>query len=386
MAQEVADAGRYPGAAPVSDEKSIEERAASLSYWALMRMQFLKNKMAVLGLVLISLIYIAMIPAQFTAPYLVNTRHKQHIAAPPQRLHFIDQEGKFHLRPFVYAIKRQRDPRTFRLTFAIDTKKMYPIRFFVRGEPYRFLFIKSNLHLYGVAERRGTIFLLGTDLQGRDMVSRLIYGSRITLSVGFVGVTISLILGTIMGLISGYFGGTTDNLIQRAIEVLLSFPSLPLWMTLAAAIPKEINTAVVFIMITTILALIGWGGLARVMRGMTLAINNEDFVMASKVNGGGTWWIITRHLLPANIGYLIVTATLAVPGMILGETALSFLGLGIRPPLVSLGILLQQAQDVTVLAHQPWLILPVLVVVIAVLCFNFIGDGMRDAADPLAHR
>ena len=365
-------------------EIDIERLESSLSYWALIRYKFLQNKLAVLGLVLIGLFFLLVLPAEFTAPYKLTKRHRRHIAAPPQMIHFFDSEGRFHLRPFVYGLKEVRNPVTLRITYKSDPEQMFLLGLFVRGEEYKLLFFRSNIHLFGV--QHGYFFLLGTDLQGKDMWSRIIYGGRISLTVGLVGVLISLVLGTLIGIVSGYLGGSVDDLIQRAIEILMSFPSIPLWMALSAAVPDTWNPIQVFFMITIILSIVGWGGLARVVRGMTLSLKNEDFIPAARINGADLWWIVTRHLLPGNISYLIVSATLAIPGMILGETALSFLGLGIRPPMTSWGVLLQQAQDVTVLAHQPWLTSPVIMVIISVLCFNFIGDGMRDAADPFSSR
>jgi len=324
------------------------------------------------------------LPAEFVAPYGNDHRHRDYLSAPPQLVRFIDRKDGFSLRPFVYRLKVERDPVTLRKRYVVDeTAKFYP-RLFVRGDEYKFLFFRSNLHLWGVKD--GYAFLLGTDVQGKDMFSRIIYGGRVSLTVGLMGVMISMVLGTLIGLTSGYFGGRVDDVIQRGIEVLMSFPGIPLWIALSAAIPPGWDPIKVFFAITVILSIIGWGGLARVVRGMTLSLKGEEFILAARMNGGTTWWIVTRHLLIGNISYIIVSLTLAIPGMILGETALSFLGLGIQPPMTSWGVLLQQAQDITVLAHQPWLVIPVVMVIVSTLAFNFLGDGMRDAADPLTHR
>ena len=359
----------------MNSQTTTTEAEQIVSYWSLIRRRFLRNRAAVAGMVVMSLFYLVMLPAEFTAPYGLQERHRDFVAAPPQRVRFVDMERRLSIRPFVYGLSKQRDPKSFRRTYTIDTNVKFNIRLFDYDS-------EGNMHLFGA--RDGYVFLLGTDLQGRDMLSRIIYGGRVSLTVGLLGVTISLTIGTMIGLVSGYFGGRVDNIIQRSIEILMSFPSIPLWLALSAALPAEWNPIKVFFSVTIILSIIGWGGLARVVRGMTLAMKTEEYVEAARMNGGTTWWILSRHLLPGNVSYIIVQATLAVPSMILGETALSFLGLGIRPPMTSWGVLLKQAQDTTVIAHQPWLILPVVLVVISVLCLNFVGDGMRDAADPFS--
>jgi peptide/nickel transport system permease protein len=365
--------------------KAQEERIGrTLSYRALIWRRFLRNRMAVVSICIIALLYLSVLPAELTAPYGPHTRNLDFIGAPPQRIRFIDGEGRLHLRPFVYGLRQERDPRTLRRRYVLDTTRRFPLGLFVRGEGYRFGFFQSNLHLVGV--KGGYLFLMGTDKQGRDLFSRVIYGGRVSMTVGLVGVVINIVMGTLIGLISGYFGGRVDDIIQRGIEVLLSFPSIPLWMALSAAVPNYWSPIRVFFAVTIILSLLRWGSLARVVRGMTLSLKSEEFILAARVNGGTTWWILIRHLLPGNVSYVIVAATLAIPAMILGETALSFLGLGIRPPMVSWGVLLQQAQDVTVIAQQPWQIIPVAMVVLSVLAFNFMGDGLRDAVDPLSKR
>ena len=346
--------------------------------------------MAVLGSVLLILVYLLVLPADFVSAYRRNLRHEAYLLAPPQAIRFVRPDGRFSLRPFVYAITQTRDPVTLRLHYVPDHDTVHPIHFFVRDqvrdEAGTVQQIESGqLHLFGV-QSPGKVFLLGTDIQGRDQFSQILYGGRISLTVGFIGVTTSLVLGTLVGLFSGYMGGIVDDLIQRGIELLSAFPSIPLWIALSAAIPLTWNPLRVFFAISVLLSLLSWGRLARIVRGMTLSLKSEDYVLAARVNGGTVWWIVTRHLFPGILSYVIVSATLSIPGMILGETALSYLGLGLQPPMVSWGVLLQQAQDVTVLAQSPWLVAPVFALVVTVLGFNFLGDGLRDAVDPFSGR
>ena len=376
----------YPRAEPAEDAHAPSGRreAAAYSYWGLIWWRYKRNRIGVVGGIALLLLYALVLPAELTAPYPLNERHTGFLDVPPQFLRFITPDGRFSLRPFVYGLKQERDPETLRRLYVPNEEEIYPVGLFVPGEESRsFLGLTWDRHLLGV-ESPGKLFLLGTDTQGRDLFSQLLYGGRISLTVGLVGVALSLVLGGIVGLVSGYLGSIVDDLIQRGIEVMISFPSIPLWIALSAAIPAEWNSIQVFFGITVILSSIGWGGLARVVRGMTLSLQNEDYVKAGRINGATTWWIVTRHLFPGTLSYMIVAATLAIPGMILGETALSFLGLGIQPPMVSWGVLLKQAQDITVLAHKPWLIAPVFFLTVAVLSFNFLGDGLRDAADPFS--
>lgn len=351
-----------------------------VSYGRLLYLRFRKNKLAVVGFWVLVVLYTSGLCAEFFAPYGQITRFLDSVLAPPRPLRFVDAEGHVHLRPFVYGYSRERDPDTLRWTYIPDTQEMRPLRFFVRGDEYRFLFFESNLHLFGV--EGGQIFLLGTDAQGRDLFSRALYGARLSTTVGFVGVAISLVLGMVIGMTSGFLAGSVDHAIQRGIEVLLSFPAVPLWLALSALLPADWSPRRIFFFITIILSILNWGSLARVVRGMTLSLKEEEYVLSARMSGGGSWWIIRRHLFMANLSYAIVAATLSVPNMILGETALSFLGLGLRPPAVSWGVLLQAAQKVSVLGVAPWLVTPALFVVVTVLSFNFIGDGLRDAVDP----
>jgi peptide/nickel transport system permease protein len=352
-----------------------------------MRWRFMRHKLAVISMGIIALLYVIAIFAEFISPYDPVVFSRRHVLVPPQAIHFWDAEGKFHLRPFVYGLKSERDPETLRRLYQEDPSKIYPIHFLVRSTPYKFWnLFKTDLHFFGLEEvSKGTLFLLGTDNLGRDMLSRIIYGARVSLSVGLVGVTLSLFLGVLLGGISGYYGGLIDLIIQRVIEVLRSVPSIPLWMGLAAAVPKDAPVVQVYFMITVILSLIGWTGMARVVRGKFLSLREEDFVMAAKFAGAGELRIILLHMVPSFLSHIIASLTLAIPGMILAETALSFLGLGLRPPAISWGVLLQAAQNVSTIALAPWQLLPVLAVIITILAFNFMGDGLRDAADPYSN-
>ncbi len=363
------------------DTTSAEDEAYYLaSSWQLMRRKFLKHKLAIVGgLILVIFYVVGPVLAGFFATTDSFLRHRSFVFAPPQAIR-VWHEGRPRL-PFVYGLDPSRDPETLRRLYAINKTLVYPIQFFVRGTEYKLLgLFKTDRHFMGVAE--GTMFLFGTDELGRDMYSRTVRGARVSLTIGLFGVTISFVLGLLLGGISGYFGGAPDMLIQRIIEFLISIPSIPLWMTLAAAVPVAWPPLRTYFMITVILSIVGWTGLARVVRGKLLQLREEDYVMAARVYGASDGRIIGRHLLPGFMSYLVVHLTLAVPGMILGETALSFIGVGLRAPVISWGVQLQQAQNVRTIALHPWLLLPALFVVITVLCYNFLGDGLRDAADP----
>lgn len=338
-----------------------------LSYRQLIWRRFRKSKLGLIAGVILIVFYVIAIGAAFFAPYHYNDIriHLRHV--PPQRLHLSLSE-----RLHVYGLKSVRNPETLELEFTTDSEQIHPVRFFHKDSKGKRHFLSSD----------GPMFLLGTDRMGRDLLSRIIYGGRVSMTVGLVGVSLSLILGSILGTVSGYWGGWVDNLIQRIIELLSAFPSIPLWMALAAALPPGWSSVQVYFGITIILSLISWGGLARQVRGKVLAYREQDFVMAARATGAGHWHIITRHLLPGCYSHIIVISTLAVPSMILGETALSFLGLGIRPPMTSWGVLLEEAQRVTVLLHHPWLIFPAIPVLVVVISYNFLGDALRDAADP----
>ena len=367
-----------------SQTTAAEERIYTASQGKLIWWKFRKHKLAILGGIVLVLLYTLAILCEFVSPYRVGTRHEGFEYAPPQRIRFFQPEKGLQ-RPFVYGLKRERHPVTYRYRFAEDRSQVHPIRFFVRGERYKFWGRwETDVHLFGVAAPEGRIFLFGTDTLGRDLFTRILYGGRVSLSVGLVGVFLTFILGLIIGGASGFFGGIVDEIIQRVIELLRSIPTIPLWMALSAALPRDWPLVRLYFGITILLSLISWTALARVVRGKLLSLREEDFVMAAKLAGSGEWRIITRHLLPSFASHIIVSITGTIPGMILGETSLSFLGLGLQPPAVSWGVLLRDAQQVVEVAHHSWLLIPCLFVITAVLMFNFLGDGLRDAADPYA--
>lgn len=347
--------------------------------------KFKRHRVAHVCLYLLIVLYVMALLAEFFAPYGAFQRHSQYLLAPPTPLHFIDENGTFHLRPFVYKVTNELNMDTFQREYIEDTSEKYFLSFFAPGEPYHLLgFIETNVHFIGVGEP-GVYFPSGTDMLGRDLFSRMLLGARTSLFVGLLGLTFGFVLGLFFGGISGYYGGTVDMYVQRLIEFLQSLPTLPLWMALAALVPAEWTPIQVYFGISIVLATVGWTKLARVVRGKLISLREEDYVMAATLSGVSERAIITRHLLPGFASYLIVNLTLAIPGMILGETALSFLGLGIRPPAVSLGTLLQDAQNVQTVTLNPWLLIPGGLVIIIVIAFNFLGDGLRDAADPYKH-
>lgn len=345
---------------------------------------FFKHKLGVLGLIMLGVIYFIVIFSDFIAPYNYMTSHRNFVYAAPSKIRFFDDEGKWR-GPFIYPITRTRNPVTYRLEFTEDRSEIIPIKLFVRSEEYKFWGIfKTDLHLFGVeaSTDRAMILLFGADRFGRDLFSRVLIGGKVSMSVGLIGTFISVFIGAIVGSLSGFYGGMTDVLIQRLIELLRSFPRIPLWLALATILPPNWPSTWVYFGIVTVLSLIGWMGVARVVRGMVLSLREKEFVLAAKVSGVSNMKIITRHLVPNTISYLIVVSTLSIPGMILGESALSFLGLGIKEPMTSWGLLLKQAQSLSELESHPWLMIPGIFIILAVLSFNFVGDALRDAVDP----
>jgi peptide/nickel transport system permease protein len=362
-----------------------EERISVASQWQLMWWRFRRHRLAMFATVIVAMFYLVVIFADFLAYAPPTASEAQRSLLPPQRIDWFD-EGRF--APHVHPLVGQRDPITLKRVYERDRSKKIWVRFFVEGFDYYLLgVVPMNRHLLGVedAKPEETLFLLGTDEQGRDQWSRLMYATRTSLSIGLAGVAIALVLGVFLGGISGYYGGAIDTVIQRVIEILRSIPTIPLWMGLAAALPNEWSVVQVYVAITVIISLIGWTELARVVRGRFLSLREEEFVMAAELSGCGRTRIILSHMVPSFLSHIIAATTLAIPAMIISETSLSFLGLGLRPPAISWGVLLQQAQNIQALAISPWLLYSAVPVIVVIIAFNFMGDGLRDAADPYGH-
>lgn len=357
-----------------------QERFYLASQWRLMLWKLARHRVAVIAGVILLVMYASTLVSEILAPYELHTRNTDFIYAPPQEVRWF-HEDRF-VGPFTYRMTKSLNMTTLKREYAEDTSRAYPVRFFCSGDRYRFWgMFEASFHIVCPGDG-GTMFLLGTDRLGRDVLSRVIYGTRISLTIGLLGVALSFGLGLVFGGIAGYFGGWVDNLIQRIIEVIRSFPELPLWMSLSAVLPVTWSPLFVYFGITMILALLDWTNLARAVRSKLLALREEDYCTAARLMGARPRRIIARHLLPGFMSHLIAAATLSIPSMILGETALSFLGIGLRPPITSWGVLLNEAQNINVVALYPWLMLPVAPVIVVILAFNFFGDGLRDAADP----
>lgn len=355
------------------------------SQWRLMWWKFKRHKLAMIGGVVVLLLYVVALFPEFLSPADPNKVAASYTYAPPQRLHFIDRSDGFSIGMYVHGLESEINQETMSRTFTVDEETKIPVRFFARGTEYTmFGFIHTDIHLIGPEDPSQPMYLLGADRLGQDLLSRILFGTRISMSIGLVGVMISLVLGILLGGISGFYGGGIDTAIQRLIEFIRSLPTIPLWMGLAAALPLTWSPLRVYFGITLILSVIGWTGLARVVRGRFLSLREEEFITAAKLDGVGQLRIIGRHMVPSFSSHIIASLTLAVPATILAETSLSFLGIGLRSPINSWGVLMQEAQNIRSIATAPWLLLPGLFVIVAVLSFNFLGDGLRDAADPYA--
>ena len=357
-----------------------------LTHGQLVLLRFKKNRLALVGFWVLITLYIMAVLAEFVSPYDPHHRFQGYVHIPPTKIHLRDEAGNWQA-PFIYDVERKTDPTTFTRTYGEDLDSPTRLKLFVRGDDYKLWgLFGTNVHLFGPEDQDIPFALMGMDAMARDLFSRIVYGSRISLSIGLMGVFMSLFIGLILGGISGLAGGTVDNVIQRVIEFIRSIPTTPLWMGLAAALPREWPQMRVYFGITVILSFVGWTGLARVIRGKFLSLREEDFVLAAVQSGARQWYLIWEHLIPSFVSYILVNLTLSIPGMILGETSLSFLGLGLAPPAISWGVLLRDAIKIQSVAIHPWILIPAFFVLITVLSFNFFGDGLRDAADPYSQR
>ena len=365
---------------------AISEQEEHESYFQLVWRRFRRSTVSIVGTFMVLMLVTLAIFADFFSPTSLYQIDLKSSFIPPQRIHFIDHAGKIHLRPFVYNYVYTLDPLTFKVRWAEDESKAYTIKFFVRGPKYKLLGqIPTDLHLYGV-EEGGTVFILGTDKMGRDLWGKACEAGRISLSMSLFGTIISIAFGSVLGVASGYYGGWVDNVLQRFTEFVAAFPSLPLWMALAALVPKTADSFQVFVGMACIFALLSWTTLAREVRGKVLSLRETDFILAAKEMGASDARIILRHLYPNTLSHIIVILTLTIPGVILAESFLSFLGIGITEPLISWGLMMRNTQDIQTLGQNAWILAPIAFIVVAVLGFNFLGDGLRDAADPYASK
>lgn len=373
------------------DEKSatgavLEPESGHESYYQLVWRRFRRSPVSIVGALMVLVLVLLAIFADFFSPTPISGINLNSALIPPQKVHFIDDNGHFHLRPFVYNYIYTIDPLTFKVNWVEDKSKTYEIKFFVHGSEYKLLgLIRSDLHLYGV-DKGGTIYLLGTDKLGRDLWGKACEAGRISLSMSLFGTIISVVVGAVLGIASGYYGGWVDNVLQRFTEFVAAFPSLPLWMALAAIVPKTADSFTIFVIMSCIFALLSWTTLAREVRGKVLSLRETDFILAAREMGASDARIIFRHLFPNTLSHVIVILTLTVPNIILVESFLSFLGIGISEPLVSWGLMMRNTQDIQTLGQNVWILSPIAFIVVAVLGFNFLGDGLRDAADPYAAR
>jgi peptide/nickel transport system permease protein len=374
--------------APVPQKQIFVDEPVSevgqLSQWTLMRLRFGRNKLAMLGLFGMIIIYILVFFGGFIAPNEYTFQNTEYIFGSPSPITFIGPEGKFGLRPYTYGVTSILNTETYRWDVTFDKNNKLPIKFFVKGDKVKVLWFTTTTHLFDV-ERPQRFYLWGADSLGRDVFSRILIGGQISTTIGLIGVALSIIFGSILGTASGYWGGWIDDVMQRIIEVLSSFPSIPLWAALAAALPnisKDFTVIHRYLLITVVLSVLGWTGLARQLRAKVMSYRQADFVQAALAAGAGDARIIMVHMIPNAASHIIVTAALSIPGMILGETALSFLGLGIMPPAVSWGALLRDSQQVSTVINHPWILIPALAVIVTVSLFSFLGDGLRDAMDP----